>query len=210
MIVDTIKFGGGILKIEALGDEKIIVALSNEDMHELDITYDEMDYSNIETRRVIWTILDEARQSLGRAIDTEGRLLIEVTPGENGGCVMYFTAMPQTDREMHKKLVMKKDAEPLLFSAENGDAFLDAVNVIKRLGDSIKYYEAYELDGEFFYIIFPQPSCSVLISYILSEYGDMSMGEKSNISEIYEYGSLLIKGQRREETALSVSEDAKI
>jgi hypothetical protein len=46
------------LKIEAISDEKILVALSDKDMDELQITYDEMDYSNIETRRVIWTILD--------------------------------------------------------------------------------------------------------------------------------------------------------
>ena len=79
------------MKIEAIGEEKILVALSDKDMNELDITYDEMDYSNIETRRVIWTILDEAKRSLGKPIDTNGRILIEVTPSDDGGCIMCFT-----------------------------------------------------------------------------------------------------------------------
>ena len=68
------------MKIESNGEEKITVTLSNIDMADLDITYDEMDYSNIETRRVIWTILDKAQKTLGKAVDTDGKLLIEVAP----------------------------------------------------------------------------------------------------------------------------------
>ena len=103
------------MKIEAIGEEKILVALSDKDLTELDITYDEMDYSNIETRRVIWTILDEAKRSLGKSIDTDGRILIEVTPSDDGGCIMCFTTMPGTDYKSKKKLIMKKEAEPILF-----------------------------------------------------------------------------------------------
>ena len=62
------------MKIESNGEEKITVTLSQTDMSDLDITYDEMDYSNIETRRVIWTILDKARKVLGRSVDTDGKL----------------------------------------------------------------------------------------------------------------------------------------
>ena len=54
------------MKIDSNSEGKITVALSNEDMNELDITYDELDYSNIETRRVIWTLLDKAGQQLGK------------------------------------------------------------------------------------------------------------------------------------------------
>ena len=59
------------MKIDSNSEGKITVALSNEDMNELDITYDELDYSNIETRRVIWTLLDKAGQQLGKCIDTD-------------------------------------------------------------------------------------------------------------------------------------------
>ena len=74
-----------ILKIESNGEEKITVTLSNIDMADLDITYDEMDYSNIETRRVIWTILDKAQKTLGKSVDTDGKLLIEGAPLSDGG-----------------------------------------------------------------------------------------------------------------------------
>ena len=38
------------MNIETPQEDKIIVDLSSEDMTELDITFDNMDYSNIETR----------------------------------------------------------------------------------------------------------------------------------------------------------------
>lgn len=83
------------LKIEAPQENKIVVVLTREDMSELDITYEEMDYGNIETRRVIWTLLDRARETLRRDIDPSGKMLIETVPTEDGGCVLYFTVLPQ-------------------------------------------------------------------------------------------------------------------
>ena len=41
------------MRIEAHDDFRIAVELSDEDMDELQITYEDLDYSNIETRRVL-------------------------------------------------------------------------------------------------------------------------------------------------------------
>lgn len=79
------------MKINSPNKAKIIVELTCDDMQELDITYDNMDYSNIETRRVIWTILDKARKVLCRDIDPSGKMTIETIPLDTGGCVIFFT-----------------------------------------------------------------------------------------------------------------------
>ena len=65
------------MDIQPISSNKFIVGLTLDDMIELDITYDEMDYSNIETRRVIWTILDTVRKDTGRDVDPSGNLMIE-------------------------------------------------------------------------------------------------------------------------------------
>ena len=83
------------MKIEAPEENKIVVRLTADDMTKLHITYEEMDYANIETRRVIWTLLDEARRELGRDIDPSGRMLIEALPAREGGCVLQFTVLEQ-------------------------------------------------------------------------------------------------------------------
>lgn len=81
------------VKIVSPQENKIVVELTLADMTELDITYEEMDYGNIETRRVIWTILDRARHTLCRDIDPSGKMLIESVPTPDGGCVLYITVL---------------------------------------------------------------------------------------------------------------------
>jgi hypothetical protein len=81
----NLDYGGIDVNIQPIGANKFIVMLSREDLSQLDITYDTMDYANIETRRVIWTILDRVRASTGRDIDPSGNLVIEAAPDSSGG-----------------------------------------------------------------------------------------------------------------------------
>ncbi|MBO4339792.1 MAG: adaptor protein MecA [Clostridiales bacterium] len=78
------------MKIESVNENSFYILLSDEDMKELGISFEELDYSNIETRRVIWTLLEEARNSLGRDIDPRDRMLIEVSRSL-AGCKIEFT-----------------------------------------------------------------------------------------------------------------------
>ena len=79
------------MKIQAPAENRITIELSARDMDALNITYEQMDYSNIETRRVVWTLLDRAGHELKRDIDPSGRMIIEAVPAGRGGCVLKFT-----------------------------------------------------------------------------------------------------------------------
>lgn len=176
------------MKIEANGNEKITVALSHEDMHELDITYDEMDYSNIETRRVIWTILDKARLSLGRPIDTDGRLLIEATPLDDGGCILYFTSLPAADGKAKKRTILKKDDEPIIFTPLDRNACIDTAALLKSRGECIRSYACYMLDGVFTVVIYPKPTFASALEFMLSEYGEAGVCRVWDAARLFEYG----------------------
>jgi len=79
------------MRIEAITRRKIVVELNQEDMNTLDITYDALDYTSVETRRVIWVILDRVRETTGCDIDPSGQLLIDAMPRPTGGCILFFT-----------------------------------------------------------------------------------------------------------------------
>ncbi len=179
------------MKIESNGEEKITVTLSQSDMSDLDITYDEMDYSNIETRRVIWTILDKARKALGKSVDTDGKLLIEVAPAEDGGCILHFTNSPFSDYKGKKRLIMKKEAEPILFSPWDDNSYIDCLKIIPRLKDFIKTCESYKYKNSFYIIIRPKISFSEKIIHTLCEFGNAITSTEWEISKIYEYGHSL-------------------
>lgn len=179
------------MKIESNGEEKITVTLSQTDMNELDITYDEMDYSNIETRRVIWTILDKARKTLGKSVDTEGKLLIEVTPSDDGGCILQFTNSPLADIKSKKRLIMKKEAEPILFCPWDENSFIDCLKIIPKLKEFIKSSEPYKYKNCLYIIIRPKLTFSEKILHILCEFGNANTTTECEISKIYEYGASL-------------------
>ncbi|MBR1810967.1 MAG: hypothetical protein IJ766_04865 [Clostridia bacterium] len=86
------------MKVIAEHDCFISVELTAEDMDELNITYDALDYSNTETRRVLWTVLDEARRLSGEEFDITDRLVIETMPADGGGCLIIFTAVSDYPR----------------------------------------------------------------------------------------------------------------
>ncbi|MBR4287016.1 MAG: adaptor protein MecA [Clostridia bacterium] len=179
------------MHIQADGDEKITVTLSPHDMTELDITYDEMDYSNVETRRVIWTVLDEAKRVLGKPINTDGRLLVQVSPADDGGCLMLFTQIPLLENNSKKRLVMKKEAEPILWQSFDCNAFLDALNVLKSRTQFTRSTEGYLYKNKYYIIIHPKPSFADKINLSLCEYGEAQEGNKGIISRLYEYGKPL-------------------
>ena len=96
------------MKINSPAEDKIIVDLTRQDMLELDITYEAMDYSTIETRRVIWTVLGEAGKFLGRELDPSRRMIIEASQKPEGGCTLCFTILDERKKSVSQKHTLKK------------------------------------------------------------------------------------------------------
>lgn len=180
------------MEIKAHGEEKISVTLTKTDMTDFDITYDELDYSNIETRRVIWTILDEAKKVLGKAINIDNRLLIRVSPADDGGCFLEFTQLPELCDTKKKRLIMKKESEPILFTAFDENSFIDCVKLLHNSINSFaKNFELFLHNGEYCAVICPKPATTESIIFLLCEFGDTITPAKHEIATIYEYAKRL-------------------
>ncbi|MEG1243516.1 MAG: adaptor protein MecA, partial [Oscillospiraceae bacterium] len=65
------------MKIEATSKNTLVISLSCQDMQELGITYEDMDYNSIDTRRVIYTLLQKANLALNKDIHPSGKMVIE-------------------------------------------------------------------------------------------------------------------------------------
>lgn len=177
------------MKIETPQDNKIIVELSAQDMSELDITYEEMDYSNIETRRVIWTILDRVRHALRRDIDPSSRMTIESVPTAEGGCVLFFTVPPQLpEGGMRQVLHIRRDAAYLLCLLDTPDALFRCA---ERLRDCVRPLPESRLFlWQSQYVLLLQ-SASRLCRMILAEYGAVCTENILPAAVLREHGKLL-------------------
>ena len=130
------------MRIEAITRRKIVVELSAEDMTNLDITYEALDYASVETRRVIWVILDRVRESTGCDIDPSGQLLIDAMPRPTGGCILFFTlrgseavnaAEPFENALRPPERVLRKQEQLLAaFEFTGLDALLDCAGAYTR------------------------------------------------------------------------------
>ena len=113
------------MQISSPAENRIVVELSAKDMQELDITYEDMDYSAIETRRVIWTVLDAAGKVLGRELDPSRKMIIEAMPLGTGGCILCFTLLETAIRAKRPTLI--KQAANLVCHFDSLDGLYNAV-----------------------------------------------------------------------------------
>jgi len=124
------------MRIEAITGRKIVVELSAEDMQQLDITYEALDYASVETRRVIWTILDRVRESTGCDIDPSGQLLIDAMPRPTGGCILFFTikggCIEPFGLNAPERVLRKQEQLLATFEFENINALLDCAAAYAR------------------------------------------------------------------------------
>lgn len=158
------------MKIEAPESNKIVIRLTAGDLSKLHITYEEMDYANIETRRVIWTLLDEARRELGRDIDPSGRMLIEALPAKEGGCVLRFTVLQQEEQVQQPRLSLRRSVSPLIYEFANAQLVLDAAAAVRRLKAFPAESELYRQAGCYRLIVSPAGK-NELLTIALTEFG---------------------------------------
>ena len=72
---------------------RLKVILSPQDMDSFGVTYSQMDYSDLKTRRILAGVLESARRQTGFCCPESSRLLIELFPVLKGGCVIVFTVL---------------------------------------------------------------------------------------------------------------------
>ena len=68
-----------IMELIRIGDSKLKITLTSDDMTQYDLDCDTMDYDNTETRKAFWDILDHAKQITG--FDAAGdRVFVQLYP----------------------------------------------------------------------------------------------------------------------------------
>lgn len=160
------------MKIELLTDDAIIVELSADDMKKLNITYEEMDYSKIETKRVIWTILSRAGRTLGREINTSGRLLVEAMRRESGGCVLFFSVEQEKSTAKPKRYLVKK-TDYIACDFDNVTALMNCAERIIFSGFTIES-RLYKNENKYRLLVRSQTAGAGLIKPCLAEFGNVS------------------------------------
>ncbi|MBQ8783683.1 MAG: adaptor protein MecA [Clostridia bacterium] len=173
------------MNIHSLGKNKFIVELSRSDMQELDITYEEMDYSKIETRRVIWTILQKVRDDFGKDVDPTGNLLIEASADSQGGCVLSFTVSEKRRScDLRQALKLTKTTDSIVYEFSSENALLDMLTAVGA--SAFKNQNRLFKNGERFRLVLKkQPGYADKM--LIEEYGAQVGRDTLTLSHTFEH-----------------------
>lgn len=167
--------GGLGLKIEPLDRQTIKIVLSKSDMQQMSIEFEQMDYSQPATKRMIMQLLQQARDETNLDF-TKGKLLIEAFPTPDGGCVLYLNLI---QRSYSTNKNNRGFNTPLIFKIQN----LDQLCIVSK-----KLYQNYH------HLILKSTLYSENNQYILMVYSYYKLDDKL-IAIINEHGSLVGKGE---------------
>lgn len=108
------------MKVVILNDYRVEALLSDKELDGYGISYEEIDYKNIETRRFLWSVAGDISEQFGISVPLSGRLLIEVIKDADGVFRICFSSLgsPLCDEKSVKQLVK---AQSLPFIAEFSD-----------------------------------------------------------------------------------------
>lgn len=126
-------------------DYRIEAEFTKDELSEYGITYEELDYGKIETRRVLWHMLDDIKKKSGADLGFSGKMLIEVMK-ENGEKYLFcFTRLSHGDDAKSIKQLVKSENPPVC--TEFAD-FEDMLKAISHMSFG-KVCSLFEKDGKY-------------------------------------------------------------
>lgn len=103
------------MNITVRNEYRVEAELTADELRIYGITYEQFDYKNIETRRVLWSLLDEIRRLYGISLSLSGKLLIEVIKESEDKYRICFSSLPPHGNDLKSvKQLIKSENTPVV------------------------------------------------------------------------------------------------
>lgn len=185
------------MKIEILDRQTVKIVLSEMDMEELAITYEEMDYSRPETRKLIMRLLNRVRDKTNMDF-TGGKLFIEAFPSQEGGCILYLNLIEKPA----SKTATQGFSAPLIFQIGSLEELHKVCEkLFTRYHHLILKSSLYQSEQGYTLMLYSYYKLDEKLIAIVKEHGDL-LG-KGNIQKclVEEHQRLLVKDKAIETIA---------
>lgn len=158
------------MQIDTLAGGTVRITLGQSDMYSYNISYEDITGHSRQTRLALSKLIASIREREGLRLAGD-RLLVEVFPSKEGGCLLYLSCLGRADNSDDKKGVSKSR-----YIIAEGDSLNDIISLCHVLkincGDICSYL--YHLDG-CYRLIIPAFSKANFIETVSREYAEVSL-----------------------------------
>lgn len=191
------------MKIEKISTNKIKVTLTNEDMLEWELNFDNLTYNSPQVQELFWDVIRRAEYELGFFVDN-AQLMVEAMPTKSEGFVMIVSKVDEQQSlakhvksrpkrtEIKVKRKPRSIIQPQIYEFEEFD---DVVNVCCQIYDLFEGYSLmYKYNNRFYLSLLNiNDMDDEKISYKLLEYGKRMPYSATIEGKLVEYGEVMIK-----------------
>ena len=187
------------MKISVPKDKFIFIELTHEDMKQMNITYEQMDYSDIRTRAVIDSLLEEAKKSLGYSLSLPDKVRIEALPSFDGGCILFLTV---STKPLRYKL--KAGGVQLSFAFDRAEHIFDLAESLSEKERAALRTSLYIYEGK--NILFVEGKLRHSLVARINEYATPFRTDSNARALIREYGKCISRDNALEMFGSCLSE----
>lgn len=187
--------GGVFMILDKIDEKRLLIALSNEDMNFLDITFNQLHWKNDYSREIIKSLLAKAESEIGFASDNK-KLLIEAIP-QSDGCFVLITLLSNKVNNSRKNYKIKNNFNPFIFFFKDADSIFALIERIYYNDKDFNFVDSsiIEFKNSYYVIFFINGSISSNMSAIISEYGNFVGKDTILAARIFEKGNVIVKNK---------------
>ncbi len=186
------------MHIEPLDRQTVKVILSGKDMKQFSLTYENMDYEDPATRKVILRLLQKVQEST-RLDFAQGKLFIEAFPDEEGGCILYLNLLTNLPTE---SLPKNGFHTPLIVSLCGSEEVIGLCKTLFfRYSHLILKSSLYKNKDAYILMIYSYYKQDQKLCAILHEYGDLLGRGEVAAGIIHEHARAILPSQAVERIA---------
>lgn len=178
------------MKIDAFDEKSILVELSKEDLSKNEMTYEQLDYANEKTRKLVRSVLEKIKLETGRFVSNGTSLEVDVMPDSFGGCLMIFKESEESRTE--------KGGETSVFKTDEINNLIDLSRRLQKENPPIEKTELYFFDETFFLFL---KKATTVQKAVAAEYLKPLFLNEAKLLSIKEAGRCLIKNKALETLA---------
>jgi adapter protein MecA 1/2 len=188
------------MNIQQIGPDRLRIQLDLKDLDKYDLDYYSISKESQGTKRLLKEILSEAQKS---GFSTyRCKILIEVLPGKNNGCILYITKSHFAKSSQHSQIIQNQSVTQCGGYILTCGCLEDAIEAIEHFACypdlPIKRSSLYNFEGKY-HLVFVPVSLGLdrnrLVSLLaaLSEYGDTENSTPVSEAMLAEHGDIIIK-----------------